>query len=808
MATGSAAGGRDSPATRAVETRQRGVDACIGAAASLLVFGVYLATLYPGLVAVGDAAKFAFVGKVLGTPHAPGYPLYIMVSHVFSLIPWGTLAYRMNLLSALLASVTVAFAYLILRRMGAGRAAAVSTALALGLGSSFWSRALYAKGYTLNAALVAAGVLALLRWDRTRRSSDLYLAAAIFAVSLGNHLTVLAILPAIVLFVLVTDYRAALRPATVAIVVLLVLLGLSQYFLILIRTVQGAPYLEARATNLQELWAVMTARRFAHEIGAFPLATVFTTRAATVGGLVASELGVLGVPLLGVGLAVLVSRRSRFAFLLGLGALGVAGLTANMSSNEDQGFLLPVFVLLWPIAGMGLDLVLEWLRRVVRTAPAVAVVCAASVLPCSLAVANYAANDRHADTFEMRYFDALFAALPSRTAIVSDEYTINMMVLYKLLGEQAAGARDIRLLPLDRDSIAQAHDLGFEVFAFSYARAQLMESGFNFMPGDLVATGADRTVLQQRALYRLASVPTCFDIGNQGWVDLSRAARPKGRLSVRIDNSRPFDSQVVIYTDADELARPMLIGGSGAGSPTLVTEIFRPEDPAGKAHLAAQVATDHVPLPNALTSARFVARAEVKVNDRGAFSTFALDFGATSTAAVGRALVDLNNPKRATICSHPLADIDAWPADAPRVSFAADSGSVQFGGGWYSVERRPDGSTMRWTAARASLVIPIGRPRAATVTLSVQPLDYPGRRAGTIVLDVNGHKGETRALPSGAALLAWDVPEEQWRSGLNVVTIDVGGAARPSDVGLSADRRLLGVSVTGISLSVPGRAPR
>ena len=67
-----------------------------------LPFAVYVATMYPGVSDIGDGTKFAFIGKVLGTPHAPGYPLYVVLSHLFSYVPWGTLAHRMNGFSALL----------------------------------------------------------------------------------------------------------------------------------------------------------------------------------------------------------------------------------------------------------------------------------------------------------------------------------------------------------------------------------------------------------------------------------------------------------------------------------------------------------------------------------------------------------------------------------------------------------------------------------------------------------------------------------------------------------------------------------
>ena len=207
---------------------ERHGDGVIAALAGILTLSVYLYTIFPGVFMVGDAAKFTFVGKVLGIPHAPGYPLYVTVSHLFSYLPFGTLAYRMNVMSALLGATAVATLYLAGRTLGLERAVALGAALACGLGHAFWAKALYAKTYTLNAALVVAGVLFLLRWGDSRRPRLLYVAIGIFALSIGNHLIVIALLPALIVYALVTDARTALSPRTLAITAGLVSAGLFQ----------------------------------------------------------------------------------------------------------------------------------------------------------------------------------------------------------------------------------------------------------------------------------------------------------------------------------------------------------------------------------------------------------------------------------------------------------------------------------------------------------------------------------------------------------------------------------------------------
>lgn len=778
------------------------IDGLIALAAVGTAFAAYLATLYPGLLSVGDATKFAFVGKVLGTPHAPGYPLYVMVSHLFSYVPWGTLAYRMNAFSALLGALTAGLSYLIARELGASRPAALASALALAFGDAFWSRAIYAKAYTLHVLLVSAGVLQLLRWDRTRRVGDLYLAAGIFALAVGNHLTVIALLPALVLFPLITEPRTTLRPRTMLVVALLVLAGLSQYLFILVRTLQHAPYLEARAESLGQLWDVVTARRWSHELAAYSASELRSTRIPIIWGLVVREIRWVGAIFIVPAAVLLAWRAPRRALLHLLGAVGVVALTVNMSSEEDHGFLLPAFALLWPLAALGIDLFGRALGKLHSRAAVATIVLLAIGLPADQFVRNYEANDHHRDTFDTRYFEALFAELPQKAAILSDEYRLNMMVLYKLIGERAAGTRDVRMIPADSANVKGFRDRGYEVFAFEHARDRMREFGALFALVD-GATPESATLFRQRALYQLLSTSSCLDAGNLGWRDISEATAPAGRLTVRIDNARPFESRVIVYVGGDREMSPALVEGAGHYRlrPTLSVQRFD-ESGEARARLAAAVASDRAVLPASVLSAPHVSRAEVVVNDEGQFVQFGIDFGPSIRGAAALAVVDRDESRRASFCSHALTGHDAWPADQERTSLLP-ARHVELASGWHEREARPDGTIYRWTTERAVVIVPLSQPRAATLLLDGEPFDYPGRR-GEVALIVNGQALEVQPLPAGIGSWTWSVPESVWRPGLNEIVLEVRGAKSPALAGASGDPRILGLAVSSMELAVPG----
>ena len=74
----------------------------VSAALFVLSMAVYAATAGP-TISFWDCGEFAETAYGLGIPHQPGTPLFVLVGHVFQLLPLGgSVAYRINLMSALL----------------------------------------------------------------------------------------------------------------------------------------------------------------------------------------------------------------------------------------------------------------------------------------------------------------------------------------------------------------------------------------------------------------------------------------------------------------------------------------------------------------------------------------------------------------------------------------------------------------------------------------------------------------------------------------------------------------------------------
>ena len=77
------------------------IDYWLAVALTTLALLVYVQTLTPSLSYVSpDGNELATIPYLLGLAHSPGYPVYTWLGKFFTLIPFGDIAYRMNLMSA------------------------------------------------------------------------------------------------------------------------------------------------------------------------------------------------------------------------------------------------------------------------------------------------------------------------------------------------------------------------------------------------------------------------------------------------------------------------------------------------------------------------------------------------------------------------------------------------------------------------------------------------------------------------------------------------------------------------------------
>ncbi len=194
--------------------------------AGLAVFALYAVTL-ARTTAFWDTSEYIATAHILGIPHPPGNPLFVVLAKAWSLLlaPLGlSVAVRINLFSALVSASAHALWFLVVhhilryfsddrrfRLIGAGVAVLVSATA-----FTVWNQSnVNEKVYTVSLLTIALLSWLAFRWQENigkgKDDNLLILMAFILALSVGNHLMAFLAAPAIAVFVLAVHPRTLLN---------------------------------------------------------------------------------------------------------------------------------------------------------------------------------------------------------------------------------------------------------------------------------------------------------------------------------------------------------------------------------------------------------------------------------------------------------------------------------------------------------------------------------------------------------------------------------------------------------------------
>jgi hypothetical protein len=191
----------------------------------LLVLLIYVATLAP-TTAFWDTSEYIAAAKVLGIPHPPGNPLFVILAHSFGLLPLAEgYASRINLFAAVTSAGAAAFWFLVaerwLRGVVSNRWARYGAAIAgVLVGATSWTvwnqSTVNEKVYTVSLLSIAIVMWLVVRWGDDEpgphRDRWLVLIAYVLALTATNHLMGFLALPALVVYIAWTDWRVMARP--------------------------------------------------------------------------------------------------------------------------------------------------------------------------------------------------------------------------------------------------------------------------------------------------------------------------------------------------------------------------------------------------------------------------------------------------------------------------------------------------------------------------------------------------------------------------------------------------------------------
>ncbi len=197
-------------------------------AISAVALAVYLSTLCPAPEGT-DSGELVTVAYRLGVAHPPGYPLFTLLAHAFTALPFGSIAWRVSLACGLFGAGAAGLLFLTAVRWLADPWAALLAAGLFAFSPLTWRYTVVAEVFSLNNLLVASLIYLALRLWQAASVHRLYLLAFNTGLLLAHHHTSALIALPLAIGAAVRFRKTLVGPRSVGIAVALAALGSTPY---------------------------------------------------------------------------------------------------------------------------------------------------------------------------------------------------------------------------------------------------------------------------------------------------------------------------------------------------------------------------------------------------------------------------------------------------------------------------------------------------------------------------------------------------------------------------------------------------
>ncbi|KPL02344.1 MAG: hypothetical protein AMJ90_06105 [candidate division Zixibacteria bacterium SM23_73_2] len=225
----------------------RGSKIILSALALILPGIVYLSTSAPRVLFI-DSGELAVVCCTLGIAHPAGYPAYTLVGKLFTLLPLGDVIFRLNLLSLVLICFTNLFLFLSLCLLAQKQfsvknknlvySGSFVSALIFAYTPTLWSQATTNEVYPLAIFFCSFTIYLSLLWLQKGNFKLLCLLVFIYALSFGNHMSTIFLLPSLIFLILIKEKKNIFRSKKILSLLAFFILGITIYLYLPIRAAQ------------------------------------------------------------------------------------------------------------------------------------------------------------------------------------------------------------------------------------------------------------------------------------------------------------------------------------------------------------------------------------------------------------------------------------------------------------------------------------------------------------------------------------------------------------------------------------------
>jgi hypothetical protein len=424
--------------------------AYVAVVVALVALGVYLRTMLPSTY-FWDTGEAQTVPATASIFHPTGFPVYAVVGWLWSQLPIGEVAWRMNLLSGLCVATAAGLVVLIAGHLieETNRFLRASAAGVAGLAFAFaaepWENATRADVHALNVLFVTLVVWLLLAWAAAHRAGSpregrwLVAAALCFGLGIGAHPLVGLTAFGVAGWLLFVDRRIWRRWRLVAVCAAMIAIGIGSYAYIYLRAIidPAPPLFYAHPNNWENFRYLVFAEQF-HD-----LFQDFSSPLAGLGAkwdvterVLAAQFPLVGWLLVAAGAAILAVRRLEALAFFGLVTVATVLYAMNFDDGDIDRYYLPTIAVAAPLIGVALAFLGATVasavgeigrrfdagriaRRRLASVAAASVVALGALLPAMAVVSGYRSHDQSQNRSADAWVASVYEHLPPNAVLIS-----------------------------------------------------------------------------------------------------------------------------------------------------------------------------------------------------------------------------------------------------------------------------------------------------------------------------------------------------------------------------------------------------
>lgn len=392
----------------------------------VVVLAVYVYTLCP-TVYWDDAGELIAACYTLGIPHPPGHPLYAMLGKLFTLIPIGLPAYRVNLMSAFFGALTCALLFQIVRELArregipTGRADFAASVAALGAAFSLlaWDQSVVAETTSLHTFFMMLATLLAFRIysepEHPHITRRLLVFAFLYGLSFTNHVAALFFMPSLMLLLLVSLRGRLFRPARFSAMVALFFAPLILYAYLPLRSRFNPAIDWGNPENLHNFLWVVTARQYSSNLWQVPTLVGFTHGLRNISKELVSNLTVIGLSFSLIGAAFLWIKR-KWVLIYSVIVIGIL-FFVTLNSAFISAYLVPAILLFAMWLGYGIALLLG--QAELTSKKALIVEFLAVILVAGSLALHFPQSNKRGYRYAEEYGRELLSSLPENAILIT-----------------------------------------------------------------------------------------------------------------------------------------------------------------------------------------------------------------------------------------------------------------------------------------------------------------------------------------------------------------------------------------------------